>query len=515
MREQDEQEQGDGQANARRERPHHPLGRAAVVHHEVECARHAGNDQCERDCNEDTHEEGRKKRVRYYLTMPGGSRRCFSMLKIRFWPALAVLVVVAVTVRLGFWQRDRAHQKEALQARIDRFKHETPITLNGRKWPLAAIEFHSVVARGRFVPESTVYLDNRPYNDQPGFYVVTPLALEAGGYVLVNRGWLPRNAQRRTVIAPYRTPSGNVTIEGIARADASRAFELGQGASAPHQKIRQNLDVASYATQTGLPLEPFVLQQTRDSADGLVRDWPAPETGVERNYGSVALTDSSRSEPGSGARRARQAGIPAASDAPSSRRGRLRARWMLLLLAAICAAPVIASYLMYYVFRPTGGSTGYGQLVQPQRPIPANLVVRDEAGHPVRLDSLKGKWLMISVDSSACDDACAKKLYFMRQVRATQGAERERVLTVWLRTGDGAMPARIVDAYPDTRKLIAPPADIAAWLPSDPDVAGDSVAAHIYLIDPNGNLMMRFPRDPDPTRIKHDLTKLLKWSRIG
>jgi cytochrome oxidase Cu insertion factor (SCO1/SenC/PrrC family) len=188
---------------------------------------------------------------------------------------------------------------------------------------------------------------------------------------------------------------------------------------------------------------------------------------------------------------------------------------MLLLLAVVCAAPVIASYLMYYVFKPTRGSTSYGELVQPQRPIPDSLVVRDEAGHPLRLDSLKGKWLMISVDSSACDEACAKKLYFIRQVRATQGVERERVLTVWLRTDDGAMPARVVDAYPDTRKLIAPPAGVAAWLPPGPDVAGDAVSAHIYLVDPNGHLVMRFPRDPDPTQIKHDLTKLLKWSRIG
>jgi cytochrome oxidase assembly protein ShyY1 len=207
------------------------------------------------------------------------------MLKVRFWPALAVLLVVAVTLRLGFWQRDRAHQKEVLQAQIDRFEHATPIAVGERVLPLAEIEFRRVVARGRFMPELTVYLDNRPHNDQPGFYVVTPLKLDGGGYMLVNRGWVPRNAAERSAIAPHRTPDGDVTIEGIARADASRAFELGQGGSAPHQKIRQNLDVAAYAGETGLPLQPFVLQQTSDDGDQLVRDWPAPTTGVERNYG--------------------------------------------------------------------------------------------------------------------------------------------------------------------------------------------------------------------------------------
>lgn len=225
------------------------------------------------------------------------------------------------------------------------------------------------------------------------------------------------------------------------------------------------------------------------------------------------MTDSSRSKPGLDVPGTRHG--PMAAGAPASRRGKQRARWMLLLLAAVCAAPVIASYLMYYVFKPTGGSGSYGQLIQPQRPIPDNLIVRDETGHPMRLDSLKGQWLLISVGPSACDDACAKKLYFMRQVRATQGAERERVRTVWLRTDDGAIPERVANAYSDTCKLIVPPAQLAAWLPPDPDRASDSIAAHIYLVDPNGNLMMRFPRDPDPSRIKHDLTKLLKWSRIG
>lgn len=231
------------------------------------------------------------------------------------------------------------------------------------------------------------------------------------------------------------------------------------------------------------------------------------------------MTDRSQSTPGAGREATRSAGPGATGSAsavsPARRGSWTRGRWMLLLLAAICAAPVIASYLVYYVFRPAGGTTSYGTLIQPQRPIPADLVVRDETGHPQRLDALKGKWLMISVDPSACGDACAKKLYFMRQVRATQGAERERVLTVWLRTDDGAMPDAVTRAYPDTLKLIAPPAALAAWLPLDAKDPNDSQRDHIYLVDPNGHLMMRFPRDPNPSKIKNDLTKLLKWSGIG
>jgi surfeit locus 1 family protein len=206
-------------------------------------------------------------------------------MKFRLFPAMLILVVIAITVRLGFWQRDRAHQKEALEARITQFENAPAQPVGAAPVALNDIEFHRVRAVGSFMPEQVVYLDNRPYNDQAGFYVVMPFKLRDGGYVLVNRGWLPRNSAERTAIAPYDTPKGELEIEGIARADASRAFELGEGGSAAHQRIRQNLDVKAYAAETGLPLQPFVIQQLSDDGDKLVRDWPAPTSDVERNYG--------------------------------------------------------------------------------------------------------------------------------------------------------------------------------------------------------------------------------------
>lgn len=185
---------------------------------------------------------------------------------------------------------------------------------------------------------------------------------------------------------------------------------------------------------------------------------------------------------------------------------------MLVLLALIGAAPVIGSYLAYYVVKPNLGTTNYGAFVEPQRPIPETLVVTDEAGKPIKLASLRGIWMMLSVDASACDKACATKLYFMRQIRATQAGERHRVATVWLRTDAQPVPDVIKKAYPDTRMLVADPAALAAWLPAEANTRGTD---HIYLIDPNGNLMMRFPKDPNPSKIKGDVTKLLKWSSIG
>ena len=185
---------------------------------------------------------------------------------------------------------------------------------------------------------------------------------------------------------------------------------------------------------------------------------------------------------------------------------------MVLAIGLMCAAPIIASYLTYYVIKPKGGATNYGTLIEPQRPISGALIVKDETGKAMPLASLRGRWLMISVDRSDCDKACATKLYFMRQIRAAQGGERERMLTVWLRTDADTVPDVIERAYPDTRKLIADPAALSAWLPAD---TGTSDVDHIYLVDPNGNLMMRFPKNPDPNKIKGDVTKLLKWSSIG
>ncbi len=210
-----------------------------------------------------------------------------------------------------------------------------------------------------------------------------------------------------------------------------------------------------------------------------------------------------------GSRNAAQHGsAPAAQPKGSWRRG----RWMLFLIALICGAPIAISYFTYYVIKPKGGSTSYGALIEPQRTIPSSLMVTGDDGREVPLASLRGRWLMISVDGGACDEACVHKLYFMRQVRATQGAERERVVTVWLRSDDANVPAVVRSAYPDTRMLRADGAAVAAWLPAT-DTTKDT--DHIYLVDPNGNLMMRFPDHPDPSKIKQDVTKLLKWSSIG
>jgi hypothetical protein len=186
-------------------------------------------------------------------------------------------------------------------------------------------------------------------------------------------------------------------------------------------------------------------------------------------------------------------------------------RWKLLAVIAVCASPLIASYLTYYVIKPEG-RTNYGALIDPRaHPIPA-LGATTLDGKPSELDAFKGKWIMLQVAGGDCDDACRKRLHDMRQLRLTQGKDMDRIERVWLVTDDKPLETMLMREYDGTHMLRARPEAVQQWLPAE---QGGSAQDHIYMIDPLGNLMMRFPRDADPNRIKKDLTKLLKASRIG
>lgn len=187
-----------------------------------------------------------------------------------------------------------------------------------------------------------------------------------------------------------------------------------------------------------------------------------------------------------------------------------RGRAKLMLVLAVCAAPVIASYFFYYVVKPES-RTNYGTLIEPQRPLPP-LPLRELDGKPVDAASLKGKWLMLTVDQAVCPKSCEDKLYQMRQVRLTTGRERERVERVWLVTDDTPLTTTLIRQVDGTRLLRVDPRLLAEWLPAE---TGGTISDHIYLVDPLGNLMMRFPKDADPNGTKKDLSKLLRASRVG
>lgn len=186
---------------------------------------------------------------------------------------------------------------------------------------------------------------------------------------------------------------------------------------------------------------------------------------------------------------------------------KLTSRSKLLLVVGVFVVPVIAAYLAYFGWRPAG-HTNYGELIPPT-PL-QHLDGTLAGGEPLRLDALQGKWVMVHAGPAQCDAHCARQLYLMRQVRLTQGKDQSRIERLWVVTDAGTPDASVVDAHPG----------LVVWRPADPAFAGQfppggDRAGHIYLVDPLGNLMLRFPADPDHKGMMKDLKLLLKASQVG
>ncbi len=171
-------------------------------------------------------------------------------------------------------------------------------------------------------------------------------------------------------------------------------------------------------------------------------------------------------------------------------------RVKLALIGLACAAPFILGTAAYLFGWAPGQAANYGELIAP-RPL---------SGPP--LDALRGKWVLVSFDAAACDNYCEKKLYFMRQVRTAQHKNMGRVERLWLVTDAGKPRAELLAAIEGTRIAALKDSPAAKEFPGN-------LADHIYVVDPNGNLMMRFPRDPDPSKMLKDLQRLLRLSQIG
>jgi surfeit locus 1 family protein len=206
----------------------------------------------------------------------------------RWVVAIAALATALLTARLGLWQLDRAAQKQRLQEAQHSQRMLPPLTppeLARDAAGAAAQVQRRAVVEGQWLTAQTVYLDNRPMNGRTGFYALTPLRLPDGSALLVQRGWWPRDMADRTRIAAPAPAAGVVHVQGHIALEPSRAYDLGgAGAGA----IRQNLDLAAYARESGLPLRPFTLVQDDGAeavADGLLRQWPQPASDLPKHYG--------------------------------------------------------------------------------------------------------------------------------------------------------------------------------------------------------------------------------------
>jgi hypothetical protein len=206
-------------------------------------------------------------------------------------------------------------------------------------------------------------------------------------------------------------------------------------------------------------------------------------------------------------------GAVANANARQTASGRLR----MLLVLLVCAAPVIASYLTFYVLRPQS-LRSFGELILPVVAMP-DLQAKDIKGQTVALSSLKNQWLLISVAGGACTTECQQNLFLQRQTRAALGRDRDRTDWVWLVSDDAPVDAALLSGLQDAIVLRVPQADIAQWLAP---LAGKQLQDHLYLVDPNGDWMMRFSAhlqiDQAPM-MRKDWERLLRasvsWDKAG
>ena len=183
---------------------------------------------------------------------------------------------------------------------------------------------------------------------------------------------------------------------------------------------------------------------------------------------------------------------------------KLGPRAKLLLLLSLFALPIVASSIAYLVVEP-GRTSNYGELLQPT-PAPAQAFVRGGGGRFTFAD-VAGKWVMVASDSGACGAACQAKLTTMRQVRLALGRNASRVERV-LVIDDLHVPAEALAHFEGLTVAIAPP---GAGIP----VGAGNDRRHIYLVDPRGQVMMRWPAAPEAKRMLRDLDRLLRASQSG
>ena len=184
-----------------------------------------------------------------------------------------------------------------------------------------------------------------------------------------------------------------------------------------------------------------------------------------------------------------------------------KGRRTLLLLALFALAPIVASYAAYYFFTPSK-RVNYGELLDPL-PAASAIGVRLD-GQPFALSDVRGKWVLVIVGGSECEAACGRALYATRQARTIQGRDQDRVARVWLQPAGAPLPgADLLAEHPGLVAARLDPGEIAR-LPTDP-----REPLGILLLDPRGNLVLRYPADPDIKGLAKDLERLLRASQIG
>lgn len=196
------------------------------------------------------------------------------------------MVVVAIGISLGNWQQRRAAEKQAVAGQMNTQAQMPPLAASALPPAAQPEEFRRIVAEGSFIADWPLYLDNRPHEGKAGFHLLMPMRLAGSDQVvLVQRGWFARDVRDRAAIPDIPVPAGTVRIEGRLRTGVSRTMQLGDPVAPQPGAIVQNLDIPELAAASGMPLHTFIIEQTSQTDDGLLRDWPAPSAGIDKHHG--------------------------------------------------------------------------------------------------------------------------------------------------------------------------------------------------------------------------------------
>ena len=206
--------------------------------------------------------------------------------RFRLLPFIATLIVMAIGFTLGQWQMRRADQKQAIAVKLAERSNAPVLAADALAGDATDLEFRRVRLQGEFLADWPLYLDNRPYQGRAGLYALMPFRLAGSRQVvIVERGWIARDPRDRMHVPVLATPPGTVVIEGTVRRAPGHVLQLGQAPRLQPGAIVQNLNLAEFASVSGMPVQPALVDQTSDTGDRLLRDWPRPSVGIERHLG--------------------------------------------------------------------------------------------------------------------------------------------------------------------------------------------------------------------------------------
>lgn len=219
------------------------------------------------------------------IVPPTGPKNLPPLLTVReILTLILALALIVATALLGRWQLGRAEYKKALTVRIAERVRASPIEQGAIPLDFKPNEWRHVVAKGEYASSWTIYLQNRQYRNQPGFWVLTPLRIAGSDtYVMVMRGWVPRNFDAINLLPTVLTPKGEIYADGRIAPAPSQLFSFAK--DPPGAVIRQNVQITQFAAYHHIQMLPYVIQELGAEKDGLVRSWPKPDVGMDTNYG--------------------------------------------------------------------------------------------------------------------------------------------------------------------------------------------------------------------------------------